>query len=59
MVTLPPHLMYQTQFTKTGARDMKNKKPFRTKQQKESARQKRFMCDDGVYRSTAKVSYHK
>jgi hypothetical protein len=54
-----PHKAYQTSMTKTGVRDMKNRKPYRTASQKELAKQKARKCEDGAYRSTAPVSYHK
>jgi len=54
-----PHKAYQTSFTKTGTLNMKNRKPYRTAFQKELAKQKARKCEDGAYRSTAPVTYHK
>ena len=54
-----PHKAYQTSFTKTGTLNMKNRKPYRTASQKELAKQKSRKCEDGAYRSTAPVTYHK
>lgn len=39
--------------------DMSNRKPFRTRSQKLEARKSAELCKDGVYRSAARVSYHK
>lgn len=49
----------QTKFTREGVRDMKNRKPFRTKRQKQAARDMAVKCQDGAWRSAAPVSYHK
>lgn len=49
---------YATQFTRTGERDMKNKKPFRTAAQKQVARETAKKID-GRWVSNAPVSYHK
>ena len=57
-VVTPPHLVCQTQFSLTGRPNMKNRKPFRTKEQKELARATARKGDDGVIRSDAQVSYH-
>ena len=38
---------------------MENKKPYRTKAQKELARKTAVKCQDGTWRSDAPVSYHK
>lgn len=54
----PPHLAFQTQFSLTGRLDMKNRKPFRTKEQKELARTTARKGNDGVLRSDTPVSYH-
>lgn len=53
-----PHLNHMTQLTRKGVRDMKNYKPFRTRAQKAKAREMAVLGKDGVYRSTAPVSYH-
>ncbi len=53
------HLANQTSFTRIGKLDMQNRKPFRTAAQKALARQTARKCDDGTYRSTAPVSYHR
>jgi len=53
------HERYQTEFTKSGKLNMKNRKPFRTAEQKREARLKAVKSDDGAFRSTALVSYHK
>lgn len=53
------HLANQTQFTRTGKIDMQNRKPYRTASQKEEAKRTARKCEDGAYRSTAPVSYHR
>ena len=40
------------------ARDYTNRKPYRTKAQKELARKTAYKAADGTWRSTAPVSYH-
>lgn len=54
----PPHLMYQTQYSRTGQLNMINKKPFRTEAQKVEAKRLARKDSDGTYRSTGEVSYH-
>lgn len=49
---------YSTQFTRTGERDMVNRKPFRTKAQKKLAKDSARKDKDGTFRSSAPVSYH-
>jgi len=39
--------------------DMSNKKPYRTAAQKAEARKTAVRCEDGAWRSTAPVSYHR
>ncbi len=53
------HMAYATQFTRTGQRDMTNRKPFRTKAQKAVARQMAHKTKGGFWVSGAPVSYHK
>lgn len=40
-------------------RSMINRKPFRTAEQKAEAKRLARKCDDGTWRSSAPVSYHK
>lgn len=40
-------------------RDMNNYKPYRTKAQKKLARETARLCNDGTFRSSAPVTYHK
>lgn len=49
---------YATSFTRTGKLDTSNRKPFRTKRQKEDARSSATKVD-GTYVSTAPVSHHR
>lgn len=51
--------MTQTNFTRTGNRDMTNRKPYRTAAQKAEARRTAEKGKDGVWRSNAPVSYHR
>jgi hypothetical protein len=55
----PAHLAYQTQASRTGQVNMVNRKPYRTKAQKELARSQARKDSDGTYRTTAPVSYHQ
>jgi hypothetical protein len=51
----------QTQITREGLAagpDMTNRKPYRTKAQKQLARKTATKREDGTYRSTAPKSYH-
>lgn len=52
-------LACQTQFTKTGVLDTRNRKPYRTKVQKAVARRTAQKTAKGYYVSSAPVSYHK
>lgn len=54
----PPHLAYRTQADRTGDRNMVNRKPYRTAEQKKLARATAFKDHDGAWRSTAPVSVH-
>ena len=54
----PTQIACQTQLTKDGHRNMKNRKPFSTARQKEVARQLAYKSD-GHWNSTAPVSYHR
>lgn len=56
---MQPHLAHLTTFSRTGKIDMTNRKPFRTAAQKHDARTSARKCDDGAYRSSAPVSYHR
>jgi hypothetical protein len=49
---------YATKFTRDGERDMRNRKPYRTKGQKLKAREEAFLLK-GTYVSPAGVSFHK
>lgn len=49
---------YATQFTRTGVVDYNNRKPYRTKAQKRMARESAVRGKDGVWRSSAPVTYH-
>ncbi len=49
---------YATALTRTGKVDMLNRKPFRTKAQKNDARASAVKEKDGVFRSSAPVSFH-
>ena len=57
--TVSAHLAYQTDFTRTGVRNMKNRKPYRTAAQKRTARKAAVKSPDGTYRAATPVSYHK
>ncbi|MFC0245785.1 hypothetical protein [Falsochrobactrum ovis] len=48
----------KTKFTRTGERDMTNRKPYRTAAQKVEARRTARLVD-GRYVSNAPVSYHR
>lgn len=50
---------YATQFTRTGKVNMVNGKPYRTASQKHEAKRLARKCDDGAYRSSAPVSFHR
>lgn len=54
-----PHLAYQTKLSREGQINMLNRKPFRSAEQKKAARAAAVKCDDGAYRSTAPVQYHR
>lgn len=51
---------YATKITRNRGhdRDMTNRKPFRTQEQKELARKTAKKGEDGAWRSNAPVSYH-
>lgn len=49
----------QTKFTRIGERDMRNKKPYRTKAQKKVAREVAVKTKGGFFIAAAPVSYHK
>ena len=53
------HLAHQTAYTRTGKLNMLNRKPFRTAAQKAEARRTAKKGDDGAWRSSAPVSYHR
>lgn len=53
------HTAHQTNFTRTGKLNMQNRKPYRTAAQKLVARQTARKCEDGTWRSSAPVSYHR
>ncbi len=53
------HLAHQTNYTRTGKLNMLNRKPYRTRSQKEMARSSAQKGKDGAYRSSAPVSFHR
>lgn len=53
-----PETAHQTQYTRTGTRDMANRKPYRTAAQKEEARRTARLVD-GRYVSGSPVSYSR
>lgn len=57
MTIRQPHLAFQTRYTRTGERNMLNRKPYRTKAQKELARASVFR-HKGAFCSNAPVSFH-
>lgn len=54
-----PHLAFQTKLSRDGQVNMLNRKPYRNEAQKKQARADAVKCDDGAYRSTAPVTYHR
>lgn len=56
--TAAPHLAHQTNTSRGEPINMTNRKPFRSKAQKEAARKDAVRCKDGAYRSTVPVQYH-
>ncbi len=54
----PAHLAHATAFTRTGKRDMKNRKPFRSRPMKAVAKRMARKGGDGVFRSAAPVRFH-
>ena len=50
---------YATQFTRTGEHDYTNRKPFRTKAQKQMAKANATRDDRGIWHSSAPVSFHQ
>lgn len=52
-------MAYATKMTRTGERDMSNRKPYRTASQKAEARRTARKCEDGTFRSSAPVSMHR
>lgn len=48
----------QTQYTRTGERNMKNRKPYRSKALKEQAKKSATKTKGGFYTSPTKVLYH-
>jgi hypothetical protein len=53
----PTQIACQTDFTRTGKLNMKNRKPYRTAAQKKLAKDKSYKADNGSWRSNAPVSY--
>lgn len=53
----PIQIVCQTQLTKKGERNMKNRKPFRTAAQKREAQRNAWKID-GRWVSSANVSFH-
>ena len=58
MKAVVAHLSHQTRFTRTGERDLTNRKPYRTPAQKALAKKTARKGKNGAYRSSAPVSYH-
>ena len=55
----PAHMAHATKMTRDGVRDYTNRKPYRTKQQKEQARRGAVKSsEDGAFHSYAPRSYH-
>ncbi len=54
----PAHLAHCTAFTRTGKRDMKNRKPYRTGKLKTMAKRMAAKGKDGAFRSAAPVRFH-
>ena len=52
------HLLYRTEYTKTGKLSLHNRKPYRTKAQKAEARRLAYRAKDGTWRSNAPFSCH-
>lgn len=53
------HLAHQTGFSRAGKVNMHNRKPFRTASQKAEAKRTARKDKDGVWRSSAPVSFHR
>lgn len=53
----PTQIACMTSLTRSGVRNLTNRKPYRTKEQKAEAR-KRAYKHKGAWRSPAAVSYH-
>ena len=47
----------QTQFTREGHRNMNNRKPFRTADQRKIAREVARKCEDGAFRVPSNVYF--
>ena len=54
----PAHLACMTALTRTGKRDMQNRKPFRSKPMKAVAKRMAAKGKDGAFRSTVPVRFH-
>ena len=54
----PAHLACMTALTRTGKRDMTNRKPYRTKPMKAVAKKTAHRSEDGAFRSTVPVRFH-
>lgn len=57
-MTTEAHLSYQTDYTRTGKINMINRKPYRTKAQKETASRMAHKGEDGAWHSAAPLSFH-
>ena len=54
----PAHLAHATALTRTGKRDMTNRKPYRSKPMKAMAKRMAAKGKDGAFRSAAPVRFH-
>ena len=54
----PAHFACMTALTRTGKRDMTNRKPFRSKPMKAIAKRMAAKGKDGAFRSAAPVRFH-
>lgn len=53
-----PEKAHQTAYTRTGKVNMINRKPYRTKSQKETASRMASIGKDGAWHSAAPLSFH-
>ena len=55
----PAHLACMTALTRTGKRDMTNRKPYRTKPMKAVAKKTARRSEDGAFRSTCAGAFSR